>query len=58
MAKGDSIFAQLGSWVVRHWAIVIGRWVGLTVLSLALSPALEKSLQVLTYDHSKLAWDE
>jgi putative drug exporter of the RND superfamily len=45
MAKGESIFAQLGSWVVRHWAIAIGLWIGLTILSLTLSPALEKSLQ-------------
>jgi putative drug exporter of the RND superfamily len=45
MAKEESTFAQLGSWVVRHWAIAIGVWVGLMVLSLALSPALEKSLQ-------------
>jgi uncharacterized membrane protein YdfJ with MMPL/SSD domain len=45
MAKEESTFARLGSWVVRHWAIAISRWIGLTILSLTLSPALEKSLQ-------------
>jgi putative drug exporter of the RND superfamily len=47
-------FTRFGQGITRYPAWVLGTWVALTVISLALTPALEKSLQGagMTYEDS------